>query len=52
MELYLDSVSAEADTGRVSWEKAFQCSEKEHTLRVAENATKVTLTFKHLPDVP
>ena len=43
---YLDSVSAEADTGRVSWEKAFQCSEKEHTLRVAENATKVTLTFK------
>lgn len=43
---YLDSVSAEADTGRVSWEKAFQRSEKEHTLRVAENATKVTLTFK------
>ena len=43
---YLDSVSAEADTGRVNWEKAFQRSEKEHTLRVAENATKVTLTFK------
>ena len=43
---YLDSVEAEADNGRVSWGKAFQRSEKEHTLRVAENAAKVTLTFK------
>ena len=44
---YLDSVSAEADTGRVNWEKAFQRSEKEHTLRVAENATKSdVITFK------
>ena len=43
---YLDSVTAMPDTGSVNWDKRFQASETEYTLRVAENAKKVTLTFK------
>lgn len=43
---YLDSVTAEADDGRVKWEKAFQRSEAEHTLHVASSAKKVTLALQ------
>lgn len=43
---YLDSVTARPDTGSVNWDKRFQASETEYTLRVAENAKNVTLSFK------
>ena len=43
---YLDSVTAMPDTGSVNWDKRFQASETEYTLRVAENAKNVTLSFK------
>ena len=43
---YLDSVTAMPDTGKVNWDKRFQASETEYTLRVAEDAKKVTITFK------
>ena len=43
---YLDSITVDPDKGRATWEKAFQRSEKEHNIHVADNATKVTLTFK------
>ena len=43
---YLDSMTARPDTGSVNWDKRFQASETEYTLRVAENAKNVTLSFK------
>ena len=43
---YLDSVTAQADNGKVTWDKAFQRSVTEYTIRTAENASKVTLNFK------
>ena len=43
---YLDSVTAMPETGKVNWDKRFQASETEYTLRVAENAKKVTINFK------
>ena len=49
---YLDSVTAQADNGKVTWDKAFQCSVTEYTIRTAENASKVTLNFKTPKDAP
>lgn len=43
---YLDSVTAQADNGKVTWDKAFQRSVTEYTIRTAENVSKVTLNFK------
>lgn len=43
---YLDSVTAVPDTGSVTWNKRFQASDTEYTLRVAENAKKITLSLK------
>lgn len=37
---YLDSVTAQADNGKVTWDKAFQRSVTEYTIRTAENASK------------
>ena len=43
---YLDSVTAQADNGKVTWDKVFQRSVTEYTIRTAENVSKVTLNFK------
>lgn len=42
---YLDSATAAADNGKVTWNRAFQRSVTDYTLRVAENTGKVTLKF-------
>lgn len=42
---YLDSVEATADNGKVNWNRAFQRSVTEYTVRVAEESRKVTLNF-------
>ena len=49
---YLDSVTAMPDTGSVNWDKRFQASETEYTLRVAENAHPdvVMLSIATRPD--
>ncbi len=43
---YLDSVTAEADSGKANWNRAFSRSVTDYTVRVAENTSKVTLNFK------
>lgn len=46
MELTLTVYQQKQILAGSAGKKHSSCSEKEHTLRVAENATKVTLTFK------